>query len=442
MQLGYCRHIEDMMATDLELPQIISISPLLASLSSFEYHDVAHSAIAFALGLIFDNKLSPVQCASLLTLLRSTRRDQEPLVIAACAARMRAVASQVDRKALQEVIRQRGRKEGGYYGGICDIVGTGGDGHSTFNVSTTASILASSLLLLGKHGNRASSSTSGSADLLQSIAPRGVILESTTAKSLPDIYKKTNYAFLFAPIFHPGMRHVAPIRKELGFRTIFNILGPLANPVEGMIEARVVGVAKSELGPVFAEALKLTGARKALVVCGEEQLDEISCAGPTSCWRLVEYPDPSFCRPQNDDENCSTSDDEAPSRTLVRIEHFSLKPSDFGFRERSLSEVLPGKLPKENAETLMKILRNELPADDPVVEFVLINAAALFVVAGICDADSSNMGYGDFGKVNVEKGPGGGRWKEGVRRARWAIESGQALRSLNGYIEVVDKLAT
>jgi anthranilate phosphoribosyltransferase len=417
-----------------EFPQTTSIAPLLNSLSGPTCHAVIAEEIASALALIFDNRLSPIQCASLLTILKTTGRDWEPAVIAKCAARMRDAAAQVDKHALRDVIRRRGRKEGNYRGGVCDIVGTGGDGHSTFNVSTTASIIASSLLLLSKHGNIASSSKSGSADLLASITPQGPDIGAVTADTLPQVYEKSNYAFLLAPKFHLGMRHVAPIRKELGFRTIFNILGPLANPVEGMIEARIVGVANQKLGSIFAETLRLNGAKKTMVVCGAEDLDEISCAGKTNCWRLVERPNPEFLGPRDEeDEDYTTSDEEAPPRTVTEIEEFQLHPSDFGFPIHALSEVSPGRLPKENAETLMKLLRNELPKDDPVLHFVLINTAALFVMAGLTAADRSDMGAGDNGNVITEVGPSGERWKEGVRRARWAIESGQALRNFDEY---------
>ncbi|MCJ1407658.1 anthranilate phosphoribosyltransferase [Ptychographa xylographoides] len=427
------------MATDLETPSTISIAPLLKGLSGDSHEQITADEIASAVALIFENQLSIIQCSSLLTLLHVTKRDREPDVIAKCAKRMREAAAQVDRKALRDVVKKKGKEIGSYRGGLCDIVGTGGDGHSTFNISTTASILASSLLLISKHGNRASSSTSGSADLLQSIAPRGPVIEGVTAKTLPTVYERTNYAFLFAPKFHPGMKHVAPIRKDLGFRTIFNILGPLANPVEGLIEARVVGVARRELGPIFAEALRLSGAKKALVVCGAEDLDEISCAGKTYCWRLIERPNPEFRGSRNEeDEDYTTSDEEAPPRMLVKVEEFQLQPSDFGFPAHPLSEVGPGRMPKENAETLMKVLKNEVPSDDPVLHFVLMNTAALFVMAGICDADTNHMGHGDDGKIITEIGPSAARWKEGVRRARWAIESGEALRSLQGYIEVTN----
>ena len=427
------------MATEPNHPASISIAPLLAALAGPSSQHVPAAGIASALELIFTNQISPVQCSSLLTLLHATQRDHDPLVIAKCASAMRSAASQVDRTALRETVRRHGRKEGSYRGGLCDIVGTGGDGHSTFNVSTTASILASSLLLLSKHGNRASSSTSGSADLLQAIAPRSPVIEAVTATTLPAVYEKTNYAFLFAPQFHPGMRHVAPIRKDLGFRTIFNLLGPLANPVEGLLEARVVGVAHRALGPIFAEALLLSGAKKALVVCGAEDLDEISCAGRTYCWRLVERVNPAFRGSKNEqDDEFTTSDEEAAPRRIVEIEEFEVQPADFGLPAHTLAEVLPGKMPRENAETLMRLLRNELSREDPLVHFVLMNTAALFVVAGVCEADESEMGKGDDGSVVRERGPSGGRWKEGVRRARWAIESGEALRALDRYVEVTN----
>ena len=414
-------------------PPTISISGLLKELKSNS--PIHENEIAAAFSLIFDNSLSAIQCSSLLSLLGLSGRDQEPLVLATCATRMREAAAQIDRESLRRVIRTRGRRAGAYRGGLCDIVGTGGDGHSTFNVSTTASILGSSLLLMAKHGNRASSSTSGSADLLQAIAPKAPNIEAVTAGTLSQIYEKSNYAFLFAPKFHTGMKHVAAIRKELGFRTIFNLLGPLANPVEGLIEARIVGVAQQDLLPIFAESLRLSGANKVLVVCGAENLDEISCAGITHCRRVSKRRTlKSNGISDSQEENDSTSNEEKPKAT-AEIDQFALRPTDFGLPSHPLSEVSPGKLPRENAETLMRLLRNELPEDDPVLVFVLINTAALFAISGICDADVSDMGYGDDGHVIRETGPGGLRWKEGVRRARWAIESGQALASLNAFIE-------
>ena len=406
----------------------ISIAPLLKRFLDPSAHPPSADDIASALSLAFTNAISPTQCASLLTLLETSRRSKDAEVIAKCAVRMRDAAAPVDIKAMREVMKKQGRQHGQYHGGLCDIVGTGGDGHSTFNVSTTASIIAASSLLVSKHGAKASSSKSGSADLLQAIQPRRPVIEALTAERLPRIFEEGSYAFLFASTFHPGMKHVAPIRKELGFRTIFNILGPLANPMYSLIEASVIGVARQELGPVFAKALVMNGAKKAMVVCGAEDLDEISCAGKTNCWRLVQAPNPDFRGPKTEqDENYTTSDEEAPPRNLTRVEEFQLEPADFGLPSHPLSEVLPGKGPEDNAAVLMKMLNNELPEDDPTLHFVLMNAAALFVMSGICEADSEG--------IVKETGPGGGRWKEGVRRAREALKNGGALKALNGYIE-------
>ena len=220
------------------------------------------------------------------------------------------------------------------------------------------------------------------------------------------------------------MRYVAPIRKELGWRTIFNLLGPLANPVHdtGLIEARVVGVARRDLGQTFAEALRISGARKAMVVCGEEELDEISCAGRTLCWRLVERGGPASSSAEDDDG------------TGIDIEEFTLCPADFGLPSHALAAVSPGREPHENAKTLLQMLRNQLSPENPILHFVLINAAALLVISGLCDADQSQMGSGDDDRVVSERGPGGGRWKEGVRRARWAIQSGAALREWEAFV--------
>jgi anthranilate phosphoribosyltransferase len=213
-------------------------------------------------------------------------------------------------------------------------------------------------------------------------------------------------------------------------------MGPLANPVDWAIEARVVGVAYQALGPVFVEALRQNGAKKALVVCGEEDLDEISCAGKTNCWQLTEEPNPDFDESRADDEDYL---EEVP-RTIAKFDQFSISPADFGLPSYPLTEVYGRKMPKDNAAKLMQILRNELPRDDPILSFVLMNVAALLVTSGICESDSSNMGPGDDGQVVTERGPGGGRWKEGVRRARWAIESGSALKCFERFIEVSNNL--
>ncbi len=219
------------------------------------------------------------------------------------------------------------------------------------------------------------------------------------------------------------MRYAGPLRKEMGIRTVFNLLGPLAHPIEELVEARLVGVTESTLGPVSVEALRISGLkktkhmRKAMVVSGREGLDEISCAGVTDCWKIFEPL-------------------ESSEQAEAEIEHFQLHPTDFGFPTHPLSEVRGGDAPKDNAEILMRLLEGRLEREDPILQVVLMNTAAMLVTSGICEAETSRMGEGDSGVVVTERGPGNGRWKEGVRRARWAVESGAALRSLEAFIDV------
>lgn len=412
------RMLDDMLDDEEQLTSDGMPAVSIASLLKLLIHKgrVQPDSIAVAVAFIFDNKLSTSQCALLLGLLAYTGYDKNPQVLAKTGRTMRAAADQIDRQALRTAVGNASRAFGRYEGGLCDIVGTGGDGYSTFNVSTTASIVASSILLLSKHGNRASSSTSGSADLLQAIQPKGPIIEAITAQTLPKLYGKSSYAFLFAPIFHPGMGFVGGIRKDLGIRTIFNVLGPLANPAEGLIEARIVGIAEQRMGPIFAEALSLTGAEKVMVVCGAENLDEISCAGRTNCWNVVN------------------------GKASPKIETFEVEPADFGLCRHPLSDVAGGKSPPENAKILVDLLENRLNADHPILDFVLLNTAALLAVSGACEDPIEALQDGDPDVVIKERGPGGQRWKEGVRLARKAIESGRALDSLRKYIEATHSL--
>lgn len=289
--------------------------------------------------------------------------------------------------------------------------------------------------MMAKHGNNSSTSLSGSADLLQR-APNPPVISATTAENLPSIYSQSNYAFLYAREWHPGMKYAAAVRKEVPVRTIFNLLGPLANPVHdsGLIEARILGVARKDIGVNFAEALRLSGAKKALVICGDENLDELSCAGPTHCWYIQGKPSKST------GTESSSSDSGDDSFADVKITNFMLSPSDFGLPCHSLDTVHGGKGPNENAEILMEILRNKRSPDDPVLQFVLLNTAALITVSGICEAEESHMGEGDDGKVVQERGPGGLRWKEGLRRAKWCIESGAALEQWEAFVKVTNEL--
>jgi anthranilate phosphoribosyltransferase len=421
----------------------VSIAPLLKRLAAIPQasHLVPSDDIALAFSRTFEDALNPTQLAALLTLLHSTGYDRHPDVIAKCAGAMREAANTVDFAKLKNVVGKRRKMlmKGQYKGGLCDIVGTGGDAHSTFNISTTASIVASPLLLMAKHGNRAQTSMSGSADVLNALAPTPPKIEKINHVNLSDVYEKGNYAFLFAPNFHPGMRFAATVRRELGLRTIFNLMGPLANPVEECIEGRVVGVAYRALGGVFAEALRLSGCRRGMVVCGEEDLDEISCAGPTRCWK-VKVKDGVVEREEREGEESDEEEDINEKmrrrREEVEIETFTLTPEDFGLSRHPLSEVGGGKLPKENAKMLLALVSGELPRDHPILHFVLINVASLLVVSGVCDADEDENG----GQVVKERGPGNGRWKEGVRRARWCIESGKAREELDKFIKFSNAL--
>lgn len=272
--------------------------------------------------------------------------------------------------------------------------------------------------MVSKHGNKASTSKSGSADMVGFMKPQAPVISAVKPDTLVRVYSETNYSFLFAPVFHTGMRYVAPIRKQLPWRTVFNNVGPLANPVDAVLEARVIGIGRKDLGPAFAEALKQAGCRKAMIICGDEDLDELSCAGKSHCWILKE---------------------KTPGGETY-VEYFTIHPSDFGVGTHTLASVSPGKEPGENAAILSRILHGELVENDPLMEFVLINTAALLVVSGLCEADSSNMGKGDDGKVIEERGPAGQRWKEGVRRAKWAIKSGEAWKQWEGFVKVTNEI--
>jgi len=178
------------------------------------------------------------------------------------------------------------------------------------------------------------------------------------------------------------MAHVAPVRKEIGIRTIFNILGPLCNPAD--IDARVIGVSSKALGEVFAETLRLMGVKRAMVVCGYENLDEVSPEGKTHVWRLD---------------------------AVSNLEYFSIEPADFGLQSHPIKDVASGT-PPQNATLLLKLLDGQVPDGDPVLDFVLLNAATLLVCA-------------DKAKD----------WKHGVRLAKESIRSGGARKALDGFIK-------
>lgn len=198
--------------------------------------------------------------------------------------------------------------------------------------------------------------------------------------------------------------------------------------------------------PVFAEALLINGTRKGMVVCGAEDLDEISCAGDTICARLVVQGERDG-DPNWGEEGNAPGADTVPRagqgdathvdwRGEVSIEHFVLKPRHFGLPRHALSDVSPGRTADENAEILGRLLRGKMGPEDPILHFVLMNAAALFVVAGAAEAETCPFGSGEV--VVGERGPGGGRWKEGVRLARLAIRTGRAMEMLVRFAEITN----
>ena len=263
---------------------------------------------------------------------------------------------------------------------VLEIVGTGGDGSNSFNISTTSSIVISSAgVPVAKHGNRAASRKSGAADVLESL---GVNI-NVSAEQSAQILRKINLCFLFAQNYHIAMKYVAPIRKELGIPTIFNILGPLANPAGASMQ--VMGVYDESLVRPLTKVLHNLGVKKALVVFGQDKLDEISVSSPTTV--------------------CEIKDDD--------IIEYVIKPEDFGF-ERCSKDDLVGGDPDFNAKITQSILDGE---KGPKRNAVVINSAAGLYVAG---------------KVSS--------LKEGVVMAEELIDTGVAKKQLEQFIKLSNKI--
>lgn len=227
--------------------------------------DLGRAEAREVMGEIMRGEATSAQIGGFLVALRAKGETVEE--IAGCAEAMR-----------EHVLPVHATRED-----VVDVVGTGGDGTRTFNISTTAAILAASAgAAVAKHGNRAVSSSSGSADVLEAL---GFELEQTPERIARSI-DENGFGFMFAPLHHPAMRHAAPVRRELGTRTVFNILGPLTNPA-GVCNG-VFGVYSPELVRTFADALALLGARRAFVVHGAHGVDELSPAGPNAVCEIVD----------------------------------------------------------------------------------------------------------------------------------------------------------
>lgn len=338
-----------------------------------------------------ENPASDVQMAAFFALLRGSGIDQLPTFIAAAAQRMMKEANRLELK--EDLPLGPDSKEGGDKAterrGYIDIVGTGGDGQNTFNVSTTASIVASGIpgLNICKHGGKAATSASGAGDLLTCL---GINLSNVTNKTAPAILASSKYCFLFAPVFHPAMAKIAVLRKELGIPTIFNVLGPLLNPAP--LRARIIGVYSEALGEVFARAVHTINKdagnvnSRAMIVWGTEGLDEISPAGTTKVWTVD------------------------PVDGTVTVSY--LHPNDFGLPVHPLDTVRSGT-PQENAEVVKKLVNGTLEDGHPVLDYVLMNVAAIAVLDGKATD-----------------------YKHGVELAKESIRSGNAKAALETFVKL------
>lgn len=262
---------------------------------------------------------------------------------------------------------------------VLEIVGTGGDGSNTINISTLSSVVVSAAgIPVAKHGNRAASSKCGTADCLEAL---GVKIDCAPARSA-QILKDINLCFLFAQKYHPAMRFVGAVRKEMGIRTLFNVLGPLANPAGATMQ--LFGVYSEELVEPLARVLRNLGVKRAMVVYGRDSMDEISLSAETK-----------VCEFKNDE-----------------FKSYVIKPEDLGLT-RCNKEDLVGGTPQENAAIVNDILGG---AKGPKTDVVLLNAGAAIYLA----SDGITL-------------------KDGIEKAREIIVSGKAKKQLKEFIEETNK---
>ena len=309
----------------------------------------------FAFDVFMEGNASPVQMSALLTALRV--KGVIPVEVAGGVRALRKAMVEVASEATDQLI---------------DTCGTGGGAVTTFNISTAAALVASGAgARIAKHGNRSFTSRSGSADVLEAL---GVRIE-LTPEEMALVLKEVGLVFMFAPLLHPAMRHVGPVRRELGFPTVMNILGPLTNPAR--VGRQLVGVSDPSLVSLVVEALRELGHTRALVVHGEPGLDELSPMGPTRVAELV--------------------DGSVSERTVT--------PEDFGMEPCSAEELAGGE-PKENAQVIMAVLQRD--EQGGARSAVLLNAGAAIYVSGTVDT-----------------------LEEGVDAATEALDSGRALEALD-----------
>ena len=309
---------------------------------------------------VMSGKATNAQIAAFLTALRIKGETVEELI---------AFASVMRECCLRIHPRVEGR--------LVDTCGTGGDKTKTFNISTTAAfVVAGAGVAIAKHGNRSVTSKSGSADVLEKL---GLNLKMTP-EEVQTAIEQVGVGFMFAPAFHPAMKYAVAPRREIGIRTVFNVLGPMTNPASA--NAQLLGVYDAKLTTPMAYTLKRLGCEEAMVVHGLDGLDEISTLGKTAIAWLKE------------DE----------------VATFEVTPKDFGVKQARIADI-KGTTPEASAEILFKILNGSCAVDDSKTEIVLVNSAAGIIVGGRAE---------DFGY--------------GVATARESIESGAAYKKLKALI--------
>lgn len=324
--------------------------------------DLTYDEAYTVMNEIMSGETTPTQNAAFLAALSTKSTKAETIAeISGCAAAMREHATPVEHPGME----------------VLEIVGTGGDNAHSFNISTTAAfIIAASGIKVAKHGNRAASSLSGTADVQEAL---GVNIRQDPDKAR-ELLEKTGLCFFFAQQYHAAMKYVGAIRRELGFRTVFNILGPLTNPAKP--EYFVLGVYDEYLAEPIAKVLDKLGVKRAFVVYGQEKLDEISsCSDTTVC----ELKDGYY-------------------RT------FTITPEQFGFA-RGTKDELKGGTPEENAGITRGILKGEIHGTKR--NTVLMNAGAAIYVAGQADS-----------------------LEEGVRKAGEILDSSRAYQLMEDYIRL------
>ena len=324
-------------------------------------HSLSMDEAASVMREVMDGEATPAQLGAFLTALRIKGETPEEIAGMATIMREKALRVEVD-------------------GPLVDTAGTGGDGKGTFNISTAAAFVATaSGLKVAKHGNRAASSACGSADILEALGVKIELNPEGVRRCIEDV----GIGFMFAPAFHPAMRHAAPVRREVGIRTAFNILGPLTNPAGA--DYQLLGVADPTLGEKMAQVLRLLGTHHALVVHGEDGMDELTLGAPTQVWEVRQG----------------------------EFRSYTVTPKEVGLPTVP-AEELRGGTAEENAATLRRLFEGER---GPLRDVVLFNSAAVLMVGGKA-----------------------AELKEGIQLAVKAIDSGEAARRVQGLVELSQRL--